>query len=227
MSASLPASGTGRGRPSTERPRKTIGFGFDPESSPHHFAVVRERRGAVTVVERFAWGDSADQDSVSDSPKVTLSEYLWERIAPAAAAEFNRRLKDDGLRAGTWGKGETVLAPHLGKELALLAWAVENQDSDPTPIPSMIANWSGLAPEERWWFYTTINATSAHHEHGRDRGWRRAIKVAFAENPVQLPSSALLIGPMPSSTTRGRGKPKSHKDDAAAQGRLWGEGDST
>ena len=58
----------------------------------------------------------------------------------------------------------------------------------------MIANWRGLAPEERWWFYTTINATRhGHTEHGNDRGWRKAIKIAFAENPIQLPPSALLV----------------------------------
>src|SRR5260370_28220126 len=49
----------------------------------------------------------------------------------------------------------------------------------------MLANWMGLAPEERWWLYTTVNATSGHPEHGRDRGWRKAIKIALAENPSE------------------------------------------
>ena len=81
------------------------------------------------------------------------------------------------------------MAPYFGKELTLLAWAIE--DADPTLIPSMVANWLGLAPEERWWLYTTINATSGHPEHGRDRGWRKAIKIAFAENPAGAPADTL------------------------------------
>lgn len=64
----------------------------------------------------------------------------------------------------------------------MLAWAVE--DADPTLLPAMIANWLGLASEERWWLYTTINATNGHPDHGRDRGWRKAIKIAVAENPI-------------------------------------------
>jgi hypothetical protein len=65
------------------------------------------------------------------------------------------------------------------------------EDADPTLLPNMVANWVGLAPEERWWLYTTINATAGHPEHGRDRGWRKAIKVAFAENPAGAPPASL------------------------------------
>jgi hypothetical protein len=76
----------------------------------------------------------------------------------------------------------------------------------------MIANWTGLAPEERWWLYTTVNATSGHQDHGKDRGWRKAIKIAFAENPTgDLAPSALRVRPTPvqerctpTSTRRGK-----------------------
>jgi Protein of unknown function (DUF3780) len=221
---STPPARRGTTRASQSTRAKTVGFGFDPEQSPYHFAVVPDSRGNVTIVERFAWGDTDDEEPL-DSTKVKLSAYLWGRIAEATASEFNRRLRDADLRPASWNKGDTALAPHFGKELTLLAWAIENQDADPTVIPSMIANWSGLAPEERWWFYTTINATSAHADHGKDRGWRRAIKIAFAENPVQLPSSALLIGPMPTpaksrGATRDTTRKRPTTEEAASQGRL-------
>lgn len=206
------------------RSRRILGFGYDPETNGHHFVVVAERDGQRTIVERFP----SEDGELHEFPKVTLSAYLWERIASDAAQEFNRRLRAAGLRAGTWNKAETVLAPHFGKELTLLAWAVEAQDADPTPIPMIIANWRGLSPEERWWFYTTINATSALPGHGRDRGWRKAIKIAFAENPVELPPSALLVGPMPhrpDRPSRGRGPAPGSavpaKKEHATQGRLW------
>ncbi|MDP2268269.1 MAG: DUF3780 domain-containing protein, partial [Deltaproteobacteria bacterium] len=64
----------------------------------------------------------------------------------------------------------------------LLAWAVE--DMDESLIANVIANWIGLEPEERWWLYTTVNATFTRAELGKDRGWRKAIRIAFSENPV-------------------------------------------
>lgn len=159
-------------------------FGFDAEESPYHFAVVVKRgeRADVRIEERFSFGEAHNGGPVRERVrKVELDAYRWSRIAGPARAEFNHRLQARGQRAVAWRARETLLAPHLGKELTLLAWAVE--DADPTVIPNMIANWRGLAPEERWWLYTTANATSGHPEHGRDRGWRKAIKIALAENP--------------------------------------------
>ena len=75
--------------------------------------------------------------------------------------------------------GEVALAPHLGKALTLLAWSVEQEDAEGDRISKMLANWLGLVPEERWWLYTTVNATFEHPEHGPERGWRKAIKIAF------------------------------------------------
>lgn len=194
---------------------KSLGFGFDPTESPYHFVVRRRADGGMSIIEAFAGED----DDTEETEKARISAYLWERIESPVATEFNDRLRGEGGRAGRWLKDETLLAPHFGKELTLLFWAVE--DADPTLVPSMIANWRGLAPEERWWFYTTINATSSHSEHGKDRGWRKAIKVAFADNPVHIPPSALLVGPMPvaEKPKRASVKTKSPKADQTV-GRL-------
>ena len=184
----------------TPRRRAPRDFGFDPAQAPHHFAVAHGRDGSATLVERFVWGEEADERAAASATteprlKATLDAYRWERVAPAAAEEFNARLRRAGLRAAEWRRGETLLAAHFGKELTLLAWAVE--DADPTLLPNMLANWLGLAPEERWWLYTTINATSGHPEHDRQRGWRRAIKIAFAENPTQAPPPSALLSEPP------------------------------
>ena len=170
-----------------------FGFGFDPAKSTYHFAAVQVSGDrAITIEERFTWGSDEAGDGESRRPvqKAVLDEYRWSRVRETVRAHFNRRLKLDGLPEGRWGAKETVLASHLGKELTLLAWAIE--DADPTVIPTMAANWLGLAPEERWWLYTTINATAGHPFHGRERGWRKAIKIAFAENPADAPASTLL-----------------------------------
>lgn len=174
--------------------RSAVGFGFDPNVSPHHFLLrIDTDTGAAIVEERFAWGDADGADDAAEppppAPKATLDAYRWARIAPALAETFNARLRAAGLPTATWA-AETPLVPHLGKELTLLAWAVE--DADPTLLPAMIANWLGLAPEERWWLYSTVNATSGHPHHGRDKGWRKAIKIAFAENPTDAAPPLML-----------------------------------
>lgn len=171
--------------------RAVLGFGFEPAQSPSHFAVHLDAdgEGPVTIEERFAWENTGD--TRPPVLKVVLDRYRWSRIADQVRANFNKRLRDRGLPTARWkASGDTVLAPYLGKELTLLAWAVE--DADPTLIPNMLANWLGLAPEERWWLYTTINATAGHPLHGRERGWRKAIKIAFAENPADAPPSTLI-----------------------------------
>ncbi|HZC07291.1 MAG TPA: DUF3780 domain-containing protein [Ktedonobacterales bacterium] len=196
--------------------RNTLGFGFDPAQSPHHFAVIVEREsGAVTIEERFTFaaGEAGDGDADAEeatpeaSAKATLDAYHWARVASTVAEAFNARLRAADLPTGTWA-AESLLAPHLGKELTLLFWAVE--DADPSLLPAMLANWVGLAPEERWWLYTTINATSGHPEHGRDRGWRKAIKIAFAENPIAAAAPSALLGdavaPRPRRPTQRRAK---------------------
>jgi hypothetical protein len=168
---------------------KAIDFGFDPERSPYHFAVMAAG-DPVRIEERFAWPED-EAEGKRPLPKAVLDSYRWSRVSGQASSEFNRRLHAEKLPISRWkAEGDTLLAPYFGKELTLLVWAVE--DCDPTLLPNMIANWLGLAPEERWWLYTTINATTGHPEHGRDRGWRKAIKIAFAENPADVPPSALV-----------------------------------
>jgi hypothetical protein len=171
-----------------------IDFGFDPAESPYHFVIsIDTDAGQISISERFTWPDEEPNASAENgaSAKATLNPDRWRRIATAAAETFNRRLAANKQPPGVWRtSGDTILAPYFGKEITLLFWAVE--DADPTLIPNMLANWTGLAPEERWWLYTTINATSRYADFGKDRGWRKAIKIAFAENPAAAPPPSML-----------------------------------
>jgi hypothetical protein len=111
-----------------------------------------------------------------------LPRGKWNEIAEVIRAEFNVRLKKEGRRPGKWRAGYNAVSRPLGKELTLLAWAVE--DADPALIPTAIANWQGLQPEERWWLYTMTAAATGHCQAGRGRGWRKAVRFALTENPV-------------------------------------------
>lgn len=172
---------------------KTHDFGFMPEQSPYHFVVDTRLDNWVLIVERYVWGDEIPKAKGRDVRlKARLDDYRWSYIADKVAEVFNRQLNRAGHKGAAFRKhGETVLSPPLGKELTLLAWALEDQN--PSLLPNIYTNWAGLAPEERWWLYTTINATFQDADLGKDQGWRKAIKIAFAENPIgDVPPSSLL-----------------------------------
>ncbi|MBW2065550.1 MAG: DUF3780 domain-containing protein [Deltaproteobacteria bacterium] len=167
-------------------------FGFDPSESRHHFVVHIPRGGTqeIKVSEHFTW-DKATGSSLmtlglrpDGQVRVILARTKWDAIADEVRAEFNRRLKQMGKRAGSWHVGQNLVRRELGKELVLLLWAIE--EADPSLIPNAIANWKGLYPEERWWLYTQTAAATGHGVNDRSKGWRKAVRFALTENPVTV-----------------------------------------
>jgi len=170
---------------------KGEGFGFQPARSQHHFMVtLPDGKGEnVFLSEHFHFDDADARRELhlalgkeDDKLRCVLPLAKWEAIAEAIKSEFNERLKSLGLASGRWGKRQTPVSRLLGKEMLLLAWAIE--DADPALIPIAIANWHGLAPEERWWLFTMTNAATGHALHGKGRGWRKAVRFALTENPA-------------------------------------------
>ncbi|GAB4240014.1 MAG: DUF3780 domain-containing protein [Acidobacteriota bacterium] len=190
-------------------------FGFDPEESRHHFLVTIPRRTSqpVTISEHHTWdpenGSSDPQLQPGDGQiRILLPRPKWDAIADEVRVEFNRRLKNWGLATGRWRTGPNLVRRELGKELLLLAWAIE--DADPALIPTALANWKGLYPEERWWLYTQTAAATGHAVNDRGKGWRRALRYALTENPVT--EGVLERPPLPEFYRR-----------SAAQGRLFAQ----
>lgn len=166
--------------------RRTIGFGFDPLESQHHFLVVipRGNNKKVVIYERFKWQDSMEVqplDYTTDRQKVELSKHKWKLIEDALKDEFNSRLKKEKLPVGKWHIGQVPVQRLFGKEMVLLAWAIE--DCDPSVISTAIKNWLGLSPEERWWLFTMTNAATGGLKDRR--GWRKAVRYALTENPIE------------------------------------------
>lgn len=177
----------------------SIGFGFVPEESRHHFLIKipKSDREKVLVYERFEWdtlpseGEQLDLmkenidviqkiDLRFDKLKVQLSKNKWKQLEPSVRKEFNERLNKYSYKSGNWRIGQTPIQRLLGKELILLMWAIE--DCEIRVIPDAIKNWLGLTPEERWWLYTMTNAATG--EFDQKYGWRKAIRYALTENPV-------------------------------------------
>lgn len=164
-------------------------FGFDPAESAHHFVVLVPRAAAeqVSISEHHGWDEArgsgpASLNARDGQLRVLLARPKWEAIADYVRAQFNRRLKRLGRAAGNWQTGPNLVRRDLGKELVLLAWAIE--EADPALIPNAVANWDGLEPEERWWLYTMTAAGSGQAVKHRGVGWRKAVRYALTENPV-------------------------------------------
>ena len=170
---------------------RPAGFGFQPADSEHHFVVTVApgKHGEVLVSEHLRFDPEIGYAAPSlglgphDAKlRSRLARAKWDAVADKIRVEFNRRLKQEGLPSGRWKTGNNPVSRLLGKELTLLAWAIE--DADPTLIPAAVKNWLGLAPEERWWLFTMTNAATGHALHGRGKGWRKAVRFALTENPV-------------------------------------------
>lgn len=176
-------------------------FGFDPRETQHHFLVVipRGAAGKIEISEHFSWDATRGSGEVSYGSRldgqirVMLPRLKWDEIADPVRAHFNIRLRRMQLKTGGWKAGPNLLRRELGKELVLLAWAIE--DADPALIPAALANWGGLDPEERWWLYTQTAGATGHGINDRGRGWRKAVRYALTENPVNTFSST--IAPVP------------------------------
>lgn len=172
---------------------QVFGFGFVPSESRHHFLVTipAAKDAPVLISEHFEWDPNQlqpernpDFGDADPRVRVILPRVKWNAIAQEVKAEFNRRLKQNGRKTGQWKTGQVPLSRLFGKELVLLAWAIE--EADLAQIPAAVKNWLGLAPEERWWLFTMTNAATGHALAGRGKGWRKAVYYALAENPVSV-----------------------------------------
>ena len=166
---------------------QVLGFGFIPAESRHHFLVTipAAKDAPVFISEHFEWREEEVQPEVSlglgeidNTVRVILSHRKWEAIAQEVKAEFNRRLKQNGRKTGQWKSGRVPLSRLFGKELVLLAWAIE--DAEQEFIPLAVKNWLGLAPEERWWLFSMTVAEAGLPE-DTQRGWRRALFLALSD----------------------------------------------
>lgn len=164
--------------------RKALGFGYMPEESKHHFLLVtpKSSKEQVAVYERFDWDETEEQHTgiLETNLKVVMDRHKWNLIKDPLTFAFNNRLKERDITVGKFKMGHTPVERLLGKEMVLLMWAIE--DSDPQLISTAIKNWSGLSREERWWLFTMANAVTGHADD--KRGWRKAIRYALTENPV-------------------------------------------
>lgn len=177
----------------SSKSNKSIGFGFDPAQNQHHFVVIipNSEKDDVLVHECHSYSEDTTAEALHMSfagvhytGKVKLPRFKWNAISNFLKIEFNQRLKQRNRRHRSvqWKRGLNYVHRLFGKELMVLAWAIENAEYN--QINNALENWLGLKPEERWWLYTMTNAATGHPINGSGRGWRKALRFALTENPV-------------------------------------------
>jgi hypothetical protein len=156
----------------------TLGFGVPATSDPHHFVVEipRNNTAAVTIVENL--GMQSHDQMQSEIPRVILERTRWTAIRGEVQRAFNARLKERNLKTSIWKVGANPVDRLLGRELCVLAWAVEGMEFNHIPIA--VRNWLALRPEERWWLFGMTVITTGGVNDG-SKGWRLALRHALGD----------------------------------------------
>lgn len=176
--------------------RPTLGFGVPATSDPHHFKVIipRSNTGRVQINEFLGMQATSDEHAIID--RVQLDRIRWTAIRSEVQRAFNARLNGHGLKPNTWKVGDNPVDRLLGKELCVLAWAVEKMDLEKVAVA--VRNWLALRPEERWWLFG-MTAVSTGGINDADKGWRLALRHALGDV-----AQSDLLAPHARAGSRGR-----------------------
>lgn len=158
---------------------KTIDFGALEDFGAHIFRVEIpvSRVERIRIVEDFGY-KGGENGIPYEEERVILTRSIWSAIADTSRRDFNHRLKLKKITTGRWKTGRNLLDKLLGKELCVLAWAVERAKKEEIPI--ICSRWSALRPEERWWLFSMTAAESGLSQ-DTERGWRKALYYALSD----------------------------------------------
>ena len=146
--------------------------------------------------QRALRDQDGDQRSARSRRAPPFAPRRWNAIAEDVKREFNERLRSKSLETSRWTVGANRVERLLGKELLVLAWAVE--EADPSVYGNAVRNWIGLRPEERWWLYTMTAAATGNPQH-TGIGRRKPLRFALTENPLADPMEGRTMKPRRSS----------------------------
>lgn len=163
-----------------DKAHPTVGFGVPLTTAPHHFiiSIPKGSRQQVRITEDLGMHAEGEESQVLD--RVFLHRPIWTEIANPVKRLFNQRLKAHNLAVNQWKAGDNSVDRLLGKELCVLAWAVEDLALE--KVGTALRNWLALRPEERWWLFG-MTAAAAGSPEDKGRGWRAALGYALGDTP--------------------------------------------
>ena len=170
-------------RESAPKQHPTYGFGVPKDTlAPHHFIVeiprtTRGKGSDVLIMEDLGMQSENSDSTVLD--RVLIPRPYWTEISGPVKRTFNERLKAHNLRTSVWKAGRNAVDRMLGKELCVLAWAIEDLES--SRVGTALRNWLGLRPEERWWLFGMVSET-VQGLNDKECGWRIALRYALGHS---------------------------------------------
>lgn len=190
------------------------GFAYSPELRRHHiFVDVPTRLGDDVVFLE----DVSDSEKESPREKARLPLRFFESIQTPVAAHFNQRISDNeelkNCPRARFIRGKRIpLDLLLGRELLVLAWAIEPWERPPEKdpvflhIPRALESWLGMPPEERWTLYRLTNAKAGHLSDW-GKGWRRSLRYGLCGevgggSTAPTPRKKKALTPSPASSRR-------------------------
>ena len=151
----------------------------------HDFGVVDEQGDAFEF--NYGTGQAAEcrLEAVIQTergPKRTetavIPAALWRKVSVRAVRELSTGMGEEERtrKAPTIKTGSNRLGPLIGRELAVLLWALMEEGGD-TRVEGILHGWRELAREERWWLFAKGTAPGQH----AGSGWRRALFHGLSE----------------------------------------------
>jgi len=198
------------------------------ERSIHDFGVVDDKGDFY----EFRWSDDAVGECRLDAviqtergPRRTelaiIPARVWTLVSERTIRELaagmgeNERTK----KSPTLKIGINRLSPFIGRELAVLFWALMEVAADGN-VEALLHGWRELAREERWWLY----AKGAAPGQRTGAGWRLALFHALSETtdsrsaePVSTEKKSLGSGFRSSKKAVSKNQPESRKSSKGSK----------
>lgn len=107
-----------------------------------------------------------------------ITVQLWAAVSDRVARELTEGMGEDERtkKVPALKRGANRISPLIGRELAILFWALMEADGD-GHTEAILHGWRELAREERWWLY----AKAASPGQRKGAGWRLALFHALSE----------------------------------------------
>lgn len=113
-----------------------------------------------------------------------VSARLWEPIALRVIRELTDEMdasERNAQNAPSLRPGLNRLSPMVGRELAVLLWALDEDDRAGS-TEAILHGWRELAREERWWLFSKASMLGQR----AGKGWRRAIFFALGDGHPEV-----------------------------------------
>lgn len=114
----------------------------------------------------------------------TIPAPDWELIAQRVVRELADAMGEEEAEKGkspTLREGMNHLSPMVGREIAVLLWAIAEEEGSQS-LETILHGWRELAREERWWLYS--KASMLGQKAGQ--GWRRALYFALSDGNPEI-----------------------------------------